>query len=70
MNERNRFIIYFLIVLSIEKFIQHILVTYAFFVDWGGIRGTVALDYRLLMISGLIIGLLFLINIPFLYKRK
>jgi len=70
MNESNRFPIYILIILSVEKFIQHMLVTYAFFADLAGIRSSVAVDYRFLLVSGLIVGLLFLINIPFLYQRR
>jgi hypothetical protein len=70
MNESNRFLIYILIILSFEKFIQHMLVTYAFFVDLRGIRDSVVVDYRFLMISGLVVGLFFLINIPFLYQRR
>ena len=70
MNESNRFLLYVLIILSLEKFIQHMLVTYAFFVDLKGIRNSVALDYRILLVSGLVVGLLFLINIPFLYQGR
>ena len=70
MQEKKPFLLYILIILSAEKFIQHSLVTYAFFVDLGSIRSSVAVDYRFLMISGFIVALLFLINIPFLYQRK
>ena len=58
-----------LIVLSVEKFIQHMFVSYAFAVDLAGIRATVAVDYRLLFVSGFIVGWLFLINIPFLWRQ-
>ena len=57
-----------LIVLSVEKFIQHMFVSYAFAVDLAGIRGTVAVDYQPLLVSGFIVGWLFLINIPFLWR--
>lgn len=70
MKEKKSFLLYLLIILSIEKFIQHSFVTYAFFVDLGGIRNSVAVDYRFLLVSGFIVGLLFLINIPFLYQRS
>ena len=59
-----------LIVLSVEKFIQHMFVSYAFAVDLAGIRATVVVDHRLLLVSGFIVGWLFLINIPFLWQRK
>lgn len=58
-----------LIVLSVEKFIQHMFVSYAFAVDLAGIRATVAVDYRLLLVSGFIVGWLFLFNIPFLWRQ-
>ena len=59
-----------LIVLSFEKFIQHMFVSYAFAVDLAGIRATVVVDLRVLLVSGFIVGWLFLINIPFLWQRK
>ena len=59
-----------LIILSFEKFVQHMFVTYAFYVDLDEIRGKVVIDHNLLMISGFIVGILFLVNIPFLYQGK
>jgi hypothetical protein len=59
-----------LIILSIEKFIQHMVVTYAFYTDLRSIRETVVVDHTILMVSGFIVGILFLVNIPFLYQRK
>ena len=59
-----------LVILSLEKFIQHVFVSYAFYIDLDGIRETVVVDYRWLIVSGLIVGILFLVNIPFLYQRK
>ena len=46
---------YILVILSIEKFIQHMFVSYAFYIDLMEIRSTVVLDHRLLMVSGLAI---------------
>jgi hypothetical protein len=45
-------------------------VTYALYVDMGEIHSTVMVDHRFLMISGFIVGILFLVNIPFLLQRK
>lgn len=59
-----------LVVLSFEKFIQHMVVTYAFYRDVAEIRQSVVVDYRILMVSGFVAGCLFLINIPFLLRRK
>ncbi|MES0359758.1 MAG: hypothetical protein ABUK20_02495 [Anaerolineales bacterium] len=70
MKIKENFLLYILVFLSLEKFIQHVVVTYAFYVDLGEIRSTVMVDHRFLMISGFIVGILFLINIPFLLQRK
>jgi hypothetical protein len=67
---KENFLLYILVFLSLEKFIQHVVVTYAFYVDLGEIRSIVMVDHRFLMISGFIVGILFLINIPFLLQRK
>ena len=45
-------------------------VSYSLYADFGGIRGSVAVDYRILMISGFIVGILFLVNIPYLYQQR
>lgn len=45
-------------------------VTYAFYVNLTEIRDTVVINHKILMLSGFIVGILFLINIPFLYQRK
>jgi hypothetical protein len=70
MKIKDHLLLYILVFLSFEKFIQHMVVTYAFYVDMGEIRSTVMVDHRLLMISGFIVGILFLVNIPFLLQRK
>ena len=62
--------LYVLLILSIEKFVQHMFVSYAFYVDLMEIRSTVVVDYRLLMFSGFIVGILFLVNILFLLRRS
>jgi hypothetical protein len=67
---KENFLLYILVFLSLEKFIQHVVVTYAFYVDLGEIRSIVMVDHRFLMISDFIVGILFLINIPFLLQRK
>lgn len=70
MKIKENLLLNILVVLSFEKFIQHMVVTYAFYVDMGEIRNTVMVDHRLLMISGFMVGILFLVNIPFLLARK
>ena len=50
---------YLLLILSLEKIVQHIIVSMSFLYDIGSIRSTVAVDYRALMISGAFITVLF-----------
>lgn len=70
MKKALSFPIIALLILSLEKFIQHIVVTYAFWMDLPSIREFVSFDYRIFTISGFIVGILFLANIPFLIKRR
>jgi len=51
-----------LLVLSIEKFVQHMFVTYAFAVDMGDIRDSVVIHHVPLMIVGFIVGVLFVVS--------
>ena len=67
---KQNLLLYILVFLSIEKFIQHMFVSYALYVDLMAIRSTVVVDHRLLMVSGCIVGILFLVNIPFLLRRR
>ena len=67
---KQNLLLYILVFLSIEKFIQHMFVSYALYVDLMAIRSTVVVDHRLLMVSGFIVGILFLVNIPFLLRRR
>ncbi len=50
---------YLLIVLSLEKVLQHTVVSLSLLYDIGGIRSTVAVDYRALLVSGFIAAILF-----------
>jgi hypothetical protein len=56
-NSRN-----LLLLLSGEKIFQHIVVTVAFAFDLWEIRSTVAVDYRILMYLGLLIGALYFVS--------
>jgi len=57
--QKNNLIPFLLLILSGEKVIQHVFVTLALLSDFGGIRSTVAVDYRALAISGAILAVLF-----------
>ncbi len=70
MKIKASFFLYVLVFLSLEKFIQHMFVTYAFAVDMQGIRSTVIPDYRFLMVTGCMVGVLFLLNALFLFQRR
>ena len=61
---------YLLIVLVLEKIVQHTFVSLAFLYDIGGVRSTVAVDYRALMISGAVIAILFVVALPALIQKK
>ena len=54
---------YALLLLSLEKTIQHIFVTYAFWQDIDNIRSQVVVSPELLIVSGAIVALLFLISL-------
>ncbi len=61
---------YLLILLVIEKIIQHIVVTLAFYFNWADIASTVVVAPVLLMVSGAIIAILFCLSLwGFIRKR-
>ncbi|MGI9623185.1 MAG: hypothetical protein ACR2PK_10145 [Acidimicrobiales bacterium] len=59
-----------LLVLSIEKTLQHLFVTYAFAVDLGGIRDSVVIHHAPLMIVGFVVGLLFAGSTSLQFKNQ
>ncbi|HEU0028755.1 MAG TPA: hypothetical protein VFQ25_16740 [Ktedonobacterales bacterium] len=58
------------LLLIAEKVIQHVAVTSAFALDYGGIRASVALDYRLFMVAGAASAVLFALSGWALVQRK
>lgn len=48
-----------ILLLTVEKTVQHLVVTTAFFFDWGGIRSTVAIAPDILMVAGALVAILF-----------
>lgn len=50
---------YLLAALLLEKVVQHVFVTAAFYLDLGGIRSTVAVSPDVLMVLGAIVAVLF-----------
>ena len=61
---------YIILVLLVEKVIQHFFVTFAFYIDLGGIRSTVVPPWELLMVVGACIGFLFLLPLGGRIKQR
>jgi uncharacterized membrane protein (UPF0136 family) len=59
-----------LIILALEKVVQHSFVTAAFLLDLGGIRGQVAVSADVLMAVGAIVGLLYAVATWALLVRR
>jgi len=59
-----------LMLLSLEKFVQHVVVTYAFQMDLPGTRQFVRYDYRIFMVVGFLVGLLFFLSFVLIVRRK
>ncbi len=58
-----------LFLLCVEKVIQHVVVTFAFAVDWGGIRASVAFPYEILMVAGAVLASLFALAAWWVMRR-
>jgi hypothetical protein len=61
---------YALIALVCEKIIQHVVVTTAFYLNWGDIRSTVAVDPGILMVLGAVVALLFALSLWGMIARR
>jgi hypothetical protein len=61
---------YLLLALIVEKIIQHIVVTLAFYFNWRAIVATVAVPPSLLMVLGGIVAILFLISLWGMLKQQ
>jgi hypothetical protein len=59
-----------LVLLVIEKVIQHITVTLALYLDLGGIRAQLALDYRVFLLVGAMEAALFAVGVWGLLANK
>ena len=70
MKRELSFALILLMLLSLEKFVQHMVVTYAFATDMGSIREQMSLDYRIFMIAGFIVGILFLDSFILMLRRN
>jgi hypothetical protein len=61
---------YVLILLVIEKIIQHIVVTFAFYFNWKDIASTVAISPTFLMVAGALVAVLFTIALWGMLTKK
>lgn len=61
---------YLLIILSLEKVVQHVFVSMSLLYDFGGVRSTVAVDFRALLVSGVVVAVLFVIAVWALVRKK
>ena len=61
---------YFILFICVEKFIQHVFVTFAFAYDLSDIRSDVVVDYRILLYSGFIVAWFFLYAGYGIYQQK
>lgn len=60
---RTVWVKYMLIALTVEKTIQHAVVTAAFWFNWAEIRSTVVVNPDILMFLGAIVGVLFAVSL-------
>jgi hypothetical protein len=67
---RARWLHLLLIALVIEKIVQHIVVTLAFYWDWRQIRSSVVVDGDILMVAGALIAFLFVVALWALLSRR
>ena len=67
---RPNWVYYGLVLLTIEKIVQHIFVTLAFYYNWGDIASTVVVSPDFLMISGAIIAILFAVSLWGLFNKQ
>ncbi len=66
---RSSGVYYGLVLLTVEKIIQHIFVTLAFYFNWQDISSTVVVSSRVLMITGAFIAILFALSLWGLLKK-
>ena len=69
-NAQTTWVRYLLIALICEKIIQHMVVTGAFYFNWGDIRSTVAVAPDILMVSGALVAVLFMLSLWGMLARR
>ena len=69
-NMKSNWVYYGLILLAAEKVVQHVVVTLAFYFNWEDIASTVVISPMLLMVSGAIVAILFVISLWGLVRKQ
>jgi uncharacterized membrane protein (UPF0136 family) len=69
-TEKRSLINYLLIILLLEKIVQHVIVSLSLLYDIGGIRSTVAVDYEVLLVSGAVAAILFAVALSASVQKK
>ncbi len=67
---KSHLLFYSLTVLLCEKILQHGFVTAAFYFNLGDVRSTVSVPYVWLMVTGACIGILFVVALMALLRKK
>lgn len=61
---------YLLIILLLEKMVQHVIVSLSLLYDIGGIRSTLVVDYKALLVSGAVAAILFAVALSASVQKK
>ena len=68
IGKRHSWLKFLLVILSVEKAIQHIVVTVSFYLNISDIRARVVPDYNILMAAGGVIALLFVLALWLMFR--
>lgn len=67
---RSNWVYYGLMLLTVEKIVQHIVVTLAFYFNWTDIASTVVVSPIVLMVLGALVAILFIISLWGLLQKR
>lgn len=67
---KSNWLYFALLLLAVEKTVQHIVVTLAFYFNWEDIASTVVISPQLLMLAGAIVAILFAVGLWGLVRKQ
>jgi hypothetical protein len=67
---KSNWLYYGILLLTVEKIVQHIVVTLAFYFNWKDIASSVVVSPTLLLISGALVAILFVVSLWGLLKKQ